>query len=190
VGSSPDHGDRSAGFRKTGEEPLLAGRVFSVARAEHVDPDGRVFERFVVHHPGAVAIVAVDEERQVHLVRQYRASVEQTVLELPAGTCDVAGEARVDTARRELAEEVGLQARHWDWLASVANSPGYSDQRTTIFLARDLSACPTARGGVEEHWMTVETLALDAAVERLAAEPVVDETTLLGLLLARGVESS
>jgi 8-oxo-dGDP phosphatase len=190
VGSPPEQGDRSAGFRKTGEEPLLAGRVFSVARAEHVDPDGHPFERFIVRHPGAVAIVAVDDDHQVHLVRQYRASVEQTVLELPAGTCDVVGEARVDTARRELAEEVGLQARHWDHLASVSNSPGYSDQLTTIFLATGLSACPTGRGGVEEQWMTVETLGLDGAVQRLDAEAVVDETTLLGLLLARSALGS
>jgi 8-oxo-dGTP pyrophosphatase MutT (NUDIX family) len=183
--SPPEQGDRRAGFHKAGEEELLAGRVFRVARARYLDPEGHPFERFLVHHPGAVAIVAVDGERRVHLVRQYRASVEQAVLELPAGTCDVDGEARVDTARRELAEEVGLQARDWQALATVCNSPGYSDQRTTIFLATGLSPCPTARGGVEEQWMTVETLPLDGATEDVGAEAVVDETTLLGLVLAR-----
>ncbi len=183
--SRPEQGDRRSGFHKASEEQLLAAKVFRVARARYVDPDGHPFERFVVRHPGAVAIVAVDGDRRVHLVRQYRGSVEQAVLELPAGTCDVDGEARVDTARRELAEEVGLEARDWQALATVCNSPGYSDQRTTIFLATGLSPCPTGRGGVEEQWMTVETLPLDGATEAVGAESVVDETTVLGVLLAR-----
>jgi ADP-ribose pyrophosphatase len=182
---TPERPDPGTGFSKTGEATLVQGRVFDVLRAQFADPSGQPFERFVVRHPGAVAVVALDDEGRVHLVRQYRASLEREVLELPAGTCDVDGEDRLTTARRELAEEVGLEARHWEVLAAVRNSPGYSDQLTTIFLATGLSACPTGRGGVEERWMTVETLPLEGAAEHLETEADLDETTLLGLLLAR-----
>ena len=82
-----------------------------MGRVELVDPDGEPFERFIVHHPGAVAIVPVDADRRVTLVRQYRAAVDRMVLEAPAGTCDVDGEPPEATARRELAEEAGLRGR-------------------------------------------------------------------------------
>ena len=76
-------------FRRVSEVEVFRGWIFTVGRAEFVDPDGRSFERFIVHHPGAVTIVPVDAERRVTLVRQYRASVDRMMLEVPAGTCDV-----------------------------------------------------------------------------------------------------
>jgi ADP-ribose pyrophosphatase len=175
-----------AGFARTGEDVVFTGHVFSVVRAGFTDPDGRPFERSVVRHPGAVAVVAVDEMGLATLVRQLRTAVWQSVLEVPAGTCDVDGEPLEVTARRELVEEAGLEAERLEVLASVFNSPGYSDQRTTVYLATGLRPCATARAGVEEQWMTTEQVAL-ADVERLVAEGrLVDQTTVLGLLLARG----
>jgi len=82
-------------------------------QATFESPDGRTFERDIVRHPGAVAVVAVDDQRHATLVRQYRPSVGTFVLEIPAGTCDVDGEEAEATARRELAEEAGLEARSW-----------------------------------------------------------------------------
>ena len=98
-------------FRRVAEVEVLKTHVFSVGQVSLLDPDGEPFERFIVHHPGAVAIIAVDANRRVTLVRQYRAAVDRMVLEAPAGTCDVDGEAPEATARRELAEEAGLVAR-------------------------------------------------------------------------------
>ncbi|MGH9083511.1 MAG: NUDIX domain-containing protein, partial [Acidimicrobiales bacterium] len=119
------------------------------------------------------------------LVRQVRVAVGEALLELPAGTRDVEGEPPEATARRELEEEAGLRAGRMEPLIAVYNSPGFCDQRTTIFLATDLTPCATAPAGAEERWMSVAQVRL-ADVERLVADGrLVDETTVLGLLLAR-----
>lgn len=172
-------------FRRVSEVEVFGGWIFTVAQAELVDPDGRSFERFIVHHPGAVTIVPVDAERRVTLVRQYRAAVDRLVLEVPAGTCDVSHEAREVAARRELAEEAGLLADKMELLIETFNSPGISDQRTTIFLATGLSPCPPKPVGIEEGFMTIETIALDDVEALVADGTLVDETTVLGLFLAR-----
>jgi 8-oxo-dGDP phosphatase len=134
-----------------------------------------------------VAVVAVDDDGTATLVRQLRAALWQSVLEVPAGTCDVDGEPPDETARRELAEEAGLEAEQVTPLAVVYNSPGYSDQRTHIFLATGLRSCATGRDGVEERWMTTERVALHDVERMVADQRLVDQTTVLALLLARGV---
>jgi 8-oxo-dGTP pyrophosphatase MutT (NUDIX family) len=132
-----------------------------------------------------VAVIPLHEDGTVTLVRQFRAAVMTAILEAPAGTCDVEGEPLAATARRELIEEAGLEAGRLTELIAVYNSPGFCDQRTTIFLATQLQPCPTDRSGIEEHWMSVERIAL-ADVDGLITEGrLVDETTVLGLLLAR-----
>jgi 8-oxo-dGTP pyrophosphatase MutT (NUDIX family) len=174
-----------ASFRRLSEEEVFRGWLFTVGRVELVDPEGHSFERFIIHHPGAVTIVPVHDDGRVTLVRQYRASIDRMVLETPAGTCDVAGEPLEQTARRELAEEAGLQARSMEVLMGTFNTPGVSDQHTTIFLATGLTPCPTERAGVEEGFMTVETISLDDVDALVADGTLVDETTVLGLYLAR-----
>jgi ADP-ribose pyrophosphatase len=180
-------GAGSGGFRRLGEDEAFRGHVFSVGRARFEDPDGRPFERSVVHHPGAVAVIAVDGDRRAVLVRQFRAAVGTTVLEAPAGTRDVDGEPPEDTARRELAEEAGLEADEMREIADVFNSPGISDQRTVIFLATGLHPCGMDRAGVEEEWMTVERVALDDVDDMVAGGHLEDAVTTLGLHLARRV---
>jgi 8-oxo-dGDP phosphatase len=172
-------------FRRVSEVELLKTHIFSVGQVTLLDPDGQSFERSIVHHPGAVAIVAVDANRRVTLVRQYRAAVGGMVLEAPAGTCDVEGEPREATARRELEEEAGLLARSLEVLIATYNTPGISDQHSTIYLATGLSPCPAQPSGIEEGFMTIETIALDEVDALVADGTLVDETTVLGLLLAR-----
>jgi len=161
--------------------------VISLSHGEFEGPAGTPFERDVVRHRGAVAIVAVDGDRTVTLVRQYRAALDRQVLELPAGTCDREGEPLEVTASRELVEEVGLQPGSLRRLAAIFNSPGFSDQQTTLFLATGSTSCPTARSGIEEQWMTIEHLPLDGVEERVARGELADSTTIVGLLLARHV---
>jgi 8-oxo-dGTP pyrophosphatase MutT (NUDIX family) len=175
----------SSSFRRVHEQEVFRGKVFSVGQVHVVDPDGNSFERFIVRHPGAVHVVPVDENGRVTLVRQFRTAADRLVLETPAGTCDVDGETLETTARRELAEEAGLEAEHMEVLIGAFNSPGISDQFTTIFLATGLSPCPTAPAGVEEGFMTIETIALSDIEALMANGTLVDESTVLGLLLAR-----
>jgi len=182
--TAPDPADPARGFRALGEDDLWSGWLLRLSHGRFVDPAGQPFERDIVHHPGAVAVVAVDDRGTAWLVRQYRPAVGRALLEIPAGTRDVDGEPPEATARRELIEEAGLHAGRLEELARVYNSPGYCDQLTIVFLATDLRPVPTDRGGVEEHWMTVEGMALAEVADRVADGTLVDSTTVLGLRLA------
>ena len=130
------------GFRRVSEEELLRAWLFRVDRFHLLDPDGKPFERFVVRHPGAVTVVPVHDDGTVTLVRQYRAAVDALVLEIPAGTRDKDGEAPEATARRELAEEAGLEAARWELLIGTWNTPGHQRPAHPIFLATGLSSMP------------------------------------------------
>jgi ADP-ribose pyrophosphatase len=174
-----------AGFRRVSEEELLRAWLFRVDRFHLLDPDGKPFDRFVIRHPGAVTIVPVHGDGTVTLVRQYRAAVDALVLEIPAGTRDKEGEGPEETARRELAEEAGLQATHWELLIGTWNTPGISDQHTLIYMATGLSSIPARPDGVEEGYMTTETIHLDDIDALVADGSLRDETTVLGLHLAR-----
>jgi 8-oxo-dGTP pyrophosphatase MutT (NUDIX family) len=173
------------GFRRVSEEELLRAWLFRVDRIHLVDPAGTPFERVVVRHPGAVTIVPAHDDGTVTLVRQYRAAVDAMVLEIPAGTRDRDGEAPEDTARRELVEEAGLEAARWELLVSVWNSPGVSDQHTMVYLATDLREVPSRPDGVEEGYMTTERIRLADLDDLVADGALMDETTVLGLYLAR-----
>ena len=173
------------GFRRVSEEELLRAWLFRVDRVHLVDPAGKPFDRVVVRHPGAVTVVPAHDDGTVSLVRQYRAAVDAMVLEIVAGTRDKAGETEEETARRELAEEAGLDAAHLDLLVGTWNSPGVSDQHTTIFLATGLTPVRSRPDGIEERYLTVETIRLDDLDELVADGSLKDETTVLGLYLAR-----
>ena len=173
------------GFRRVSEEELLQAWLFRVDRFHLLDPDDEPFDRFVIRHPGAVTVVPVHDDGSVTLVRQYRAAVDALVLEIPAGTRDKDGEEPEATARRELAEEAGLEAAQWELLLGTWNTPGVSDQHTLIYLATGLSSIPARPQGVEEGYMTVETIHLDDIDALVADGSLKDETTVLGLYLAR-----
>jgi ADP-ribose pyrophosphatase len=174
-----------AGFRRVSEEELLRAWLFRVDRFHLLDPDDKPFDRFVIRHPGAVTIVPVHDDGTVTLVRQYRAAVDALVLEIPAGTLDKEHEEPEDAARRELAEEAGLEASRWELLIGTWNTPGISDQHTLLYLATGLTAIPARPDGVEEGYMTVETIHLDDVDALVADGSLKDETTVLGLYLAR-----
>jgi ADP-ribose pyrophosphatase len=171
-------------FRKRGEREVWRGTVISVAEGTFTAPSGEEFQRDLVHHPGAVSVVPVDGD-EVVLVRQYRAAVDQEVLEIPAGKRDVAGEAPEITARRELAEEVGLEAGTLVKLAEFHNSIGFSDELSHVYLGTDLRQVPKDLQGLEEEHMTIERIRLDDVPALIAARELTDAKTVIGLLLAR-----
>ena len=104
-------------------------------------PDGGDgFRRLAVEHPGAAMVMAVDDDERVHVQTQYRHPVQQRLVELPAGLCDVPGEDPLEVARRELLEEAALEATEWTHLLSTWSSPGLTNERMFIYLARGLSA--------------------------------------------------
>lgn len=118
------------------DEWVMSLRADEVARP---DQGHERFRRLVLEHPGAVVVLAVDDQDRVLVLHQYRHAVEQRLVELPAGLCDVHGEDALATARRELLEEAQLEAASWEHLLTTHPSPGISSERIDIFLARDLA---------------------------------------------------
>jgi ADP-ribose pyrophosphatase len=170
-------------FRKLGETELLRSTLIQVAAARFQGPDGEEFERDIVHHPGAVVVVPLTAAGTVLMVRQFRAAIDAELLELPAGKRDVHGEPTEITAARELAEEVGRQAGRLDLLARFYNSPGFTDELSWLYLARDLTAVPEDRQGAEEQHMTVEEVPLAEVPAMIRAGTIIDAKSIIGLTL-------
>lgn len=177
----------SPGFRPLGERTRYEGWRISLVEATFAAPDGTVFTRDVVRHPGAVAVVPLTADGAVVLVRQYRGALDRELLEIPAGTRDVDGEPPEQTARRELEEEAGVRAGRLRLLGSVYNTPGFCDEETLLYLAQDLEPGEPLRHGDEERYLEVVEVPLHDAVRLVATGQVVDAQTVLGLLLARDV---
>jgi ADP-ribose pyrophosphatase len=171
-------------FRKIAETELYRGSLIRVVKASFEGPDGKTFDREVVHHPGAVVVVPVTPEQRVIMVRQYRSAIEGELLEVPAGKRDVEGEDTAVTAQRELKEEIGRQAGHLELLARFYNSPGFCDEFTWLYLARGLETVPSDRQGAEEQLMTVEEIPLAEVPALIAAGQIVDAKSIIGLCLA------
>ena len=154
--------------------------------------DGSIAVREIVQHPGAVGVVAIDDDQRVVLVNQYRHPVGQYLDELPAGLLDVAGEAALTAAQRELFEEAGLTARDWHVLIDLYTSPGMTNEAIRIFLARRLVAVPDDQRFVPQHeeiTMTVARVPLDEAVRRALAGELTNASAVAGVLAARAARS-
>jgi len=176
-------------FRVLASRSLLRARS-SVRVDTLVGADGASFDREVVEHDDAVAIVAVDDRRRAAVLEQYRHPTRGDLLEIPAGTLDVPGEAADVAARRELAEEAGLAAAELRPLGRIWNSAGWSDEGTTLFLATGLTAAPPPPGFVpraEEAAMRLHWRPLTDLVALALAGDLTDAKTVVGVLRAAAV---
>jgi ADP-ribose pyrophosphatase len=163
------------------------GPMFRVVTDEVVMPGGGVAKRDYMIHVGAVGVVAIDDDGRVVLVRQYRHPVGRHLWELPAGLIDVEGEALDRAAARELEEEADLSAGRLDALVDINPSPGCSNERIRLFLARDLSPVPDERRHVrrdEEAELTVARVDLDEAVAMVLRGEITNAACMVGLLAA------
>lgn len=169
-----------------GSETLYKGRIISLRRDEVRMPDGSTAMRETVKHPGAVGVVALDDDGKVVLVNQYRNPVRARLDELPAGLLDVEGESALDAAKRELEEEARLTADQWDVLIDLHTSPGISTEAIRIFLARGLHDLQdgTFEPEHEEATMTVEREPLSTAVRRVLCGQITNAAAAAGLLAA------
>jgi 8-oxo-dGTP pyrophosphatase MutT (NUDIX family) len=172
-------------FSKRSERELHRGALISLGEGTFVGPDDIVFMRDVVHHPGAVSVVPYEADGTVLLVRQYRAAIDRDLLEIPAGKRDVTDEPPELTAHRELAEEVGRRAGRMELLTTFYNSPGFCDEYSYCYLARDLTEVPIEAHSPEEAAMTIERVPLGDALAMIQRGDIVDAKTIIGLLLAK-----
>ena len=169
--------------------PRTAKGAFVVLRTDRVRmPEGEVARRDVVEHPGAVAVVALDDAGRVLLIRQYRHPAGHLLWEIPAGLRDVPGEPPRGTGERELREETGYSARTWHVLTDCYPSPGISTELVTVFLARDLAEVPDAERGLplqhEEAHLQYAWVPLDRAVQLFLAGELHNGVTAVGILAA------
>ncbi|HEV7733376.1 MAG TPA: NUDIX hydrolase [Candidatus Binatia bacterium] len=162
---------------------IFDGRVVHLGIESVQLPNGATIDLEVIRHPGASAVVAVDEQDRVVLIRQYRHAGGGYLWELPAGVLDAPDEPPEACAARELQEETGLTATEITRLGSVLPTPGYSDERIHLFLARGLREGETNRGADEDIAET-RRVPLSEALEMVRRGDIVDGKTVAGLHLA------
>lgn len=161
---------------------IHAGKVFTLLREELTLPNGFTTFLEVIRHPGAAAVVALQEGGKVLLIRQYRHAVQAHIWEIPAGTLS-AGEEPLECAKRELAEETGYLASEFRFLGETVPVPGYSDERVYIFLAKGLTASKQHLD--QDEVLEVHSVPLEQALAMVYSGQIQDAKTIVGLTLAR-----
>jgi len=157
------------------------GRVFDLYLDQLRLPDGRSVQSEIVRHPGAAAIVALNDKGEVLLLHQHRHAIGGAIWEIPAGTA-TPGEPPLECARRELEEETGFAASSWEQLSAITPVPGYSNERIQLFMARGLT--PTAQKLDPDEILEVFSIPMEQAMEMVWGGVIQDGKTIAGLCLA------
>ena len=178
--------DRVAPRQVLESRTVFTGKVWDVVRESiSLGPGSQPFQRDYQAHTGAVAVLALNEQEEVLLIRQYRHPVRADLWEIPAGLLDIAGEDPLTAAARELAEETDLQAARWDSLMEFYNSPGGSSEACRIYLARGLSPLPaeqrTARQE-EEAEIQIRWVPLEEAIQAVLTGRIHNSSATNGIL--------
>lgn len=164
--------------------PIHQGRVFSLFRENVTLDNGVTVDMDLIRHPGASAVVPITLEENVVMIRQYRHAVGGFIWEIPAGTLDPK-ETPIECAKRELTEETGFAAGHWQGLGEVTPVPGYSDERIHLFLATQLTTAPQRLD--EDELLHVQEMGLSEVVSMIFQGGIQDCKTICGVLLARNL---
>lgn len=158
-------------------EKIYEGKILNL-RIDTVElPDKKYSKREIVEHPGAVAIVALTDDNEIILVKQYRKAVERELLELPAGKLEI-GEEPKETAIRELKEETGFSSNKIEYLLEFYTSPGFTDEKMYIFLAEGLiegEAQPE-----KDEYIEVLRVKLDDLIDMIYKGEITDSKTIVG----------
>ena len=166
--------------RKLSSEMKFDGKLVKVTY-DIADVNGKEAWREVVHHPGASAVVAIDEDNRIIMEKQFRYALNDYLLEIPAGKLD-AGEDPLVCAKRELEEETGIVASEWISLGTIATSPGFCNEVIHLYVAKGLS-----KGEIhwdEDEYVEVERYTFDELLQYIKEETIKDSKTLSALLLA------
>ena len=161
---------------------IYKGRVINVYKDNVTLPNGKTVDMDVVRHPGAAAIVAVTDEKNIFLLKQFRYVIGDYIWEIPAGTLE-SGEAPLDCAKRELIEETGVCARSWKTLGEMTPAPGYTDERIHVFLAQQL--IPAKQNLDPDEIIDVHQVPFDNALAMIRDGRIADAKSITGILMAR-----
>ena len=165
---------------KLSSEMKFDGKLIKVTY-DVAEVNGKEAWREVVHHPGASAVVAIDEDNRITMEKQFRYALNDYLLEIPAGKLD-AGEDPLVCAKRELEEETGIIASEWISLGTIATSPGFCNEVIHLYVAKGLS-----KGEIhwdEDEYVEVERYRFDELLQRIKEEKIKDSKSLSALLLA------
>ena len=144
-------------------------------------PNGKTATREIIRHPGAVAIICVNEENKIVLVRQFRKPLDKTLLEIPAGKLEY-GEDHLECAKRELLEDTGYIAKSWKKLGQTVTAPGFTDETIHLFLATDVTS-GTAQPD-EDEFLQVENYTIDEIKEMIFAGVIDDAKSIVAFFLS------
>ena len=166
--------------RMESSQTIFEGHIVKLTVDQVRLPDGNPAQREVVYHPGGVAVLALDGEDRVYLVRQYRYPIRQLLLELPAGKLDHGQEDPIEGARRELAEETGLEAGEWTYLGHILASPGFCTEDLHMYLARELTRKEQHLD--EDEFLDVVTMPFGELVGQVMDGTITDAKTVAATL--------
>lgn len=164
---------------KIASEKIYQGHILNVRKDRVKLPNGKESSREVVEHPGAISVVAVDNDENIYLVKQFRYPVGEITLEIPAGKLDY-GEDPLTCARRELSEEVGMLASEWKMLLKFFTTPGFSNEIMYLFLATGLSS--HYEEADEDEFLEIVKMPLKVAVEEVEKGNIKDAKSIIGIL--------
>ena len=164
------------------EEIVFKGVLIDVSHMQVTLPNGKTAKREIVHHKGGAAVVPVDNEGNVYMVRQHRVAVDELTLEIPAGKLEYKGADTRESAIRELEEETGLRAEKVEFLINAIPTPGYCNETLGIYLATGLSQHEDHPDA--DEFLHVVKMPLKEAFERTMAGEFRDAKTAIGILMA------
>ncbi len=167
-------------FRILKSEIAYSGKKFSIIKEQILLPNGRVALREIVNFPGASAILPILDSNKILLVKQFRTTLHQWILEIPAGTLKP-NEDPLSCAKRELEEETGYIAHKWTKLASIYTSPGYTNEILHIFLAENLEK--TVKKPEETEVLENVIISYDEALKKILSGEIRDGKTIVALLM-------
>ena len=169
-------------YEKTvSEKEIYRGNIIDVDLLTVTLPDGREATRDIVRHPGAAAVIPLNEKGEIYMVRQFRKPLDAVSLEIPAGKLD-AGEDPVICAGRELKEETGLTAEKLTFLVSLHSTPGFSDEVIHLFAATGLKEGDSCAD--EDEFITTEKYSVAELIDMVLKGKITDAKSMIGILLA------
>jgi ADP-ribose pyrophosphatase len=157
-------------------EEIFSGKVISLHLQDVELPNGNHSKREIIKHPGAVAILAITDDKKIVMVEQFRKALERTIVEIPAGKLEK-GEEPALCARRELEEETGYECESLELLISFYTSPGFADEIVHLYVAKGLKKKENAAGLDEDEFVNLEEITLDEAISYINDQKIYDAKT-------------
>ncbi|MDY0405643.1 NUDIX hydrolase [Virgibacillus sp. 179-BFC.A HS] len=162
-------------------EKIFSGKVVNLQVDKVLLPDGNTATRELIKHPGAVAVIALNNDHKIVFVKQYRKPCERSLVEIPAGKLEP-GEDPVQAAKRELEEETGYQAKELEYVTSFYSSPGFADELLHIYLATDIEKATHPLQGDADEFIEILELTLQQAKQYVAQQKICDAKTNYAVL--------